>query len=248
MKKILAVFAAAVIMFSAFGTAFAGKLTVACDTSFPPFEFKDPATGKHTGFDVELWEAIAKEIGAEYDLQPMDFNGIIPGLQSNQIDVGIAGITIKPSRTEVVDFSDPYYNAGLLILVRDGEEDIKDIKDLKGKVVSTKLGTTSADFVKKNANAGEVKLFPNNDAMFMELMSGGADAVIFDSPVISNFMRTAGKGQVKVVGPLYQGQSYGIAFPKGSKLVGKVNKALKALRDNGTYRDLYVKWFGTEPK
>lgn len=248
MKRFLAVFAAAVIVLSAFGIASAGKITVACDTSFPPFEFKDPETGHHTGFDVELWDAIAKEIGVQYDLQPMDFNGIIPGLQSNQIDVGIAGITIKPSRTEVVDFSDPYYNAGLLILVKSDNDKIKNLTDLKGKVVSTKLGTTSADFVKKNAKASDVKLFPNNDAMFMELLSGGADAVMFDSPVVSNFMRIAGHGQVKVVGPIYQGQSYGIAFPKGSKLVKKVNTALKTLRKNGTYRELYVKWFGTEPK
>ena len=228
--------------------ASAKKLIVATDTNFPPFEFKDPESGKHTGFDVELWAAIAKEIGAEYDLQPMDFNGIIPGLQSGQLDVGIAGITIKPERAQVVDFSDPYYNAGLLILVKADNNDIADVKGLAGKVVSTKLGTTSEDFAKKEAGAKEVKLFPNNDAMFMELLAGGADAVIFDSPVVSEFMRTAGKGQVKVVGPLYMGQSYGIGFPKGSELVGKANAALKKLRENGTYRDLYVKWFGTEPK
>ena len=228
--------------------ATAKKLIVATDTNFPPFEFKDPETGKHTGFDVELWDAIAKEIGMEYDLQPMDFNGIIPGLQSGQLDAGIAGITIKPERAKVVDFSDPYYNAGLLILVKADNNDIADVKGLAGKVVSTKLGTTSEDFAKKEAGAKEVKLFPNNDAMFMELLAGGADAVIFDSPVVSEFMRTAGKGQVKVVGPLYMGQSYGIGFPKGSELVGKANAALKKLRENGTYRDLYVKWFGTEPK
>jgi glutamine transport system substrate-binding protein len=228
--------------------ATAKKLIVATDTNFPPFEFKDPKTGKHTGFDVELWDAIAKEIGMEYDLQPMDFNGIIPGLQSGQLDVGIAGITIKPERAEVVDFSDPYYNAGLLILVKADNSEITDVKTLAGKVVSTKLGTTSEDFAKKEAGAEDVKLFPNNDAMFMELLAGGADAVIFDSPVVSEFMRTAGKGQVKVVGPLYMGQSYGIGFPKGSDLVDKTNAALKKLRENGTYRELYVKWFGTEPK
>ncbi|MFW5489607.1 MAG: glutamine ABC transporter substrate-binding protein GlnH [Desulfovibrio sp.] len=230
------------------GSAMAKELTVATDTNFPPFEFKDPATGTHTGFDVELWDALAKQIGVTYELQPMDFNGIIPGLQSGQLDVGIAGITIKPERAKVVDFSDPYYNAGLLILVKSDNNDIKSIEDLNGKVVSTKLGTTSEDFVKKNAKAKDVKLFPNNDAMFMELLAGGADAVMFDSPVIADFMRTAGKGQVKVVGPLYMGQSYGIGFPKGSPVVAKVNAALKTLRDNGTYRELYVKWFGTEPK
>jgi glutamine transport system substrate-binding protein len=247
MKRISIALIAAVCMAALTGPALAEKITVATDTNFPPFEFKDKS-GQHTGFDVELWDAIAKVIGLEYELQPMDFNGIIPGLQTNQLDVGIAGMTIKPERAEVVDFSDPYYDAGLLILVKNDTTDINAIEDLKGKVVSTKLGTTSEDFAKKNAAAKEVKLFPNNDAMFLELMSGGADAVIFDSPVIAEFMRTAGQGQVKVVGPLYMGQSYGIAFPKGSELVPKVNAALKQLREDGTYNALYRKWFNTDPK
>ena len=247
MKRISIALIAAVCMAALTGPALAEKITVATDTNFPPFEFKDKS-GQHTGFDVELWDAIAKVIGLEYELQPMDFNGIIPGLQTKQLDVGIAGMTIKPERAEVVDFSDPYYDAGLLILVRNDTTDINAIEDLKGKVVSTKLGTTSEDFAKKNAAAKEVKLFPNNDAMFLELMSGGADAVIFDSPVIAEFMRTAGQGQFKVVGPLYMGQSYGIAFPKGSELVPKVNAALKQLREDGTYNALYRKWFNTDPK
>lgn len=246
MKRILLL--ALVLLALCVTNATAKKLVVATDTNFPPFEFKDPATGKHTGFDVELWDAIATVVGVDYTLQPMDFNGIIPGLQSGQLDVGIAGMTIKPERAEVVDFSDPYYNAGLLILVKIDNQDITDVKSLAGKIVSTKLGTTSEDFAKKEAGAKEVKLFPNNDAMFMELMAGGADAVIFDSPVVSDFMRTVGKGQVKVVGPLYMGQSYGIAFPKGSDMVAKTNAALKQLKDNGAYRELYIKWFGTEPK
>ena len=229
------------------GTALAAPLTVATDTNFPPFEFK-AENGQHTGFDIELWDAIAKKVGVDYKLQPMDFNGIIPGLQTGQLDVGIAGITIKPERAKVVDFSDGYYNAGLLILVRSDENAINGVEDLKGKVVATKLATTSADFVKEKAQAKDVKLFPNNDAMFLELLSGGADAVVFDSPVIADFMRKAGQGRVKVVGPLYMGQSYGIAFPKGSALVPKVNAALKELRADGTYASLYRKWFGTEPK
>jgi len=247
MNRLLSLIVALLLTLGLCGNVLAAELTVATDTNFPPFEFKDKS-GKHTGFDVELWDAIAKKIGVPYKLQPMDFNGIIPGLQTGQIDVGIAGMTIKPERAEVVDFSDPYYNAGLLVLVKVDNNSINDIKDLKGKVVSTKLGTTSADFSKAETGAAEVKLFPNNDAMFLELLSGGADAVIFDSPVIAEFMRTAGKGQVKVVGPLYQGQSYGIAFPKGSELVPKVNAALKGLREDGTYLALYRKWFGTDPK
>ena len=248
MKRLGTLLAALAMCLCLFGFAQAKEIVVATDTNFPPFEFKDPQTGKHTGFDVELWAAIADELGLEYELQPMDFNGIIPGLQSGQLDVGIAGITIKPQRAKVIDFSDPYYDAGLLILVREDNQDIQGVDDLKGKVVATKTGTTSADFVKNNAQAENVKLFPNTDAMFMELISGGADAVVFDSPVIANYMRKVGQGKAKVVGPLYQGQSYGIGFPKGSDLVSRVNEALQTLRDNGTYAKLYKKWFGTEPK
>jgi len=248
MNRFLALICALVVTVSLCVPASAKTLVVGTDTNFPPFEYKDPESGQHTGFDVELWAALAKEIGVQYDLQPMDFNGIIPGLQSGQVDVGIAGITIKPERAKVVDFSDGYYNAGLLILVKTDNADITGVESLKGKVVSTKLGTTSEDFVKAEAHAKDVKLFPNNDAMFMELMAGGADAVVFDSPVIADFMRKAGKGQVKVVGPLYKGQSYGIGFPKGSPLVAQVNAALAKFKADGTYRDLYVKWFGTEPK
>ena len=248
MKKLTALLLTLMMMCCFAATGFAKKITVATDTNFPPFEFKDPKTGEHTGFDVELWDAIAKNIGIEYNLQPMDFNGIIPGLQSGQLDAGIAGITIKPERAKVVDFSDPYYNAGLLLLVKSSNTDITKVEDLEGKLVATKLGTTSEDFLKKNAKAKEVKLYPNNDAMFMELMMGGADAVMFDSPVIANYVREVGKDKVKVVGPLYMGQSYGIGFPKGSALVEKVNVALKSLKNSGAYRDLYLKWFNTEPK
>ncbi len=248
MKRIVSLALAFLMIIALSGQASAAKLVVATDTNFPPFEYKDPNTGKHTGFDVELWDLIAQEIGAEYELQPMDFNGIIPGLQSGQIDVGIAGMTIKPERAKVVDFSDPYYNAGLLILVKMDNKDVTDVKSLAGKVVATKLGTTSEDFVKKQANAKDIKLFPNNDAMFMELMTGGADAVVFDSPVIADFVLKTGKDSVKIVGPLYQGQSYGIGFPKGSKLVPQVNEALKKLKKSGAYKELYKKWLGSEPK
>lgn len=227
--------------------ALAKDLVVAHDTNFKPFEFKGP-DGKFTGFDIELWQAIAAKVGVQYKLQPMDFNGIIPGLQTGNVDVGIAGITIKAERQKVVDFSDPYYDSGLKLLVREGEANIKSVEDLAGKVVAVKTSTSSVDFMKEFGKAKELKLFPNNDGMFFELMSGGADAVIFDLPVVQEFAMTAGKGKVKTVGPIYQGQSYGIGFPKGSPLVTKVNEALKTLKADGTYDKLYMKWFGAAPE
>jgi glutamine transport system substrate-binding protein len=246
MKRVLQVLVAAALVFGVcVSSVQAKKLVVACDTAFMPFEFKQD--GKYVGFDIDLWDAIATDLGLDYELQPMAFNGIIPALQTGNVDVGIAGMTIKSKRAEVVDFSYPYYRSGLLLLVRSDNTDIKSAEDLAGKVVATKLGTSSVDFIKQY-ETGKVSLFQDQDAAFMELRSGGADAVIFDAPVVQNYMNTAGKGAVKVVGPLYQGQFYGIAFPMGSELRNKVNISLLKMIESGEYAKLYKKWFGTEPK
>jgi glutamine transport system substrate-binding protein len=248
MRKLLTFLIAGMLGIVLLGTSAqaADTLVVGCDTNFMPFEFKQD--GEYVGFDIDMWDAIAQDLNLEYKLLPMDFNGLIPALQTGNIDVAIAGMTIKSAREKVVDFAYPYYDAGLSILVRQDNENIKDLSDLEGKVVATKLGTTSADFVKKNAEAKDVKLYPNIDGAYMELRSGGADAVLFDSPAVGYYMNTAGKGAVKIVGPLYQGQSYGIAFPQGSELREKVSISLLEMMEDGRYAKLYKKWFGHEPR
>ena len=175
MKRVIALCAAVFLLCAGTALAAGKSLVVAHDTNFKPFEYKDK-DGKYTGFDIELWDAIAKKAGIQYTFQPMDFNGIVPGLQTGQLDVGIAGMTITPERAKVITFSDPYYDSGLQLIVRANDTSIKSIDDLKGKVISTKLGTSSEAFAKGFGKAKEVKLFPNNDAMFMELLTGGADA------------------------------------------------------------------------
>lgn len=229
-----------------FGTAQSKQLIVGVDANFRPFEFKN-AQGEFTGFDVELWDAIADDLGLDYKWQTMDFNGIIPALQSKSIDAAIAGITIKSSREEVVDFSYPYYDAGLVILVREDNDTIKTVADLKGKRVATKLATTSVDFL-KDKGIKDLKLLPNTDNLFMELQAGGVDAVFFDSPPLMYYSQNQGAGKVKVVGPLYQGQSYGIAFPQGSELREDVTKTILKFKEDGTYDKLFTKWFGTAEK
>lgn len=218
------------------------ELLVATDTAFVPFEFKQD--GKYTGFDIELWEAIAKETGFKYSLRPMDFNGIIPGLQTRNIDVALAGITIRDDRKKVIDFSDPYYESGLAILVNNDNNNITTAKDLDGKMVAVKIGTATVDYLKENVPGAKLKLFPNIDNAFLELATGRVDAVVHDTPNLQYFAKTGGKGRVKVVGSLKSGDYYGIAFPKGSELVPAVNKALKTLQDNGQYDAIYEKWFG----
>lgn len=248
MKSLLKVSVAALALaFSLSSTAAEKKLVVATDTAFVPFEFKQG--DKYVGFDVDLWDAIAKQLKLDYTLKPMDFSSIIPALQTRNVDLALAGITITEERKKAIEFSDGYYKSGLLVMVRNNENDIKGISDLSGKVVAVKSGTGSVDYAKANIKSKDLRQFPNIDNAYMELGTNRADAVLHDTPNILYFINTAGKGRFKAVGESIEAQQYGIAFPKGSDdLREKVNGALKTIKENGTYNQLYKKWFGTEPK
>lgn len=239
--------AVAALMTLPLGAQAQGKeLIMATDTAFVPFEFKQD--GKYTGFDIDLWDAVAKQAGLEYKLQPMDFNGIIPGLQTRNVDVALAGITIRDDRKQVIDFSDPYYESGLAILVREDTNDIQNSADLDGKQVAVKIGTATVDYLNREVPGAKLKLFPNIDNAFLELATGRVDAVVHDTPNVQYFAQTGGKGKAKVTGVVQSGDYYGIAFPKGSELVPVVNEALAAIKANGTYDVIYEKWFGKQPE
>ncbi|MDR3434053.1 MAG: glutamine ABC transporter substrate-binding protein GlnH [Rouxiella aceris] len=247
MKSMLKVsLAALTLAFAVSSHAAEEKLIVATDTAFVPFEFKQG--DKYVGFDIDLWAALAKEMKVSYTLKPMDFDGIIPALQTKNIDLALAGITITPQRAQAVDFSDGYYTSGLITMVKSDNKDIKGTQDLNGKVVAVKSGTSSINYITANLKPKDVRQFPNIDSAYMELGTGRADAVLFDAPNIQYYIKTAGHGNFKTVGPAVAGQDYGVAFPKGSPLRDKVNAALKTLRANGTYAAIYKKWFDAEPK
>ncbi|RWR02102.1 glutamine ABC transporter substrate-bindnig protein [[Pantoea] beijingensis] len=248
MKSIFKVsLAALALTFAVSSTAAEKKLVVATDTAFVPFEFKQG--DKYVGFDIDLWDAVAKQLNIDYTLKPMDFSGIIPALQTRNIDLALAGITITDERKKAIEFSDGYYKSGLTVMVKANNNDVKSIADLNGKVVAVKSGTGSVDYAKEHIKTKDLRQFPNIDNAYMELGTNRADAVLHDTPNILYFINTAGKGQFKAVGDSLEAQQYGIAFPKGSdELREKVNGALKTLRDNGTYNTIYKKWFGTEPK
>jgi glutamine transport system substrate-binding protein len=223
----------------------ADDLVVATDTAFVPFEFKQG--DKYVGFDIDLWDLIAQEIGVTYELRPMDFNGIIPALQTGQVDVALAGITIKEERQKVIDFSDGYYDSGFLLMVP-VDSDIKGPEDLKGKVLAVKTGTSATDYAKEHFKETELRQFPNIDNAYLELQTGRVDAAMHDTPNVLYYIATAGGGKVKAVGEQMMAHQYGIGFPKGSELVEKVNAALAKIKADGRYNEIYKKWFGAEPQ
>jgi glutamine transport system substrate-binding protein len=244
-KGLVALMIAALVLLMG-GAAHAETLRVGVDTAFVPFEFKGK-DGKYTGFDVDLWDAIAKRAGLDYKLIPMDFNGLIPGLTTGNLDVAIAAIFIKSSREKAIDFSHPYFRAGLKVMVRSENQDIKGPEDLKGKVVAVKTGTATVDYANTLGAAKLVK-FPNIDQAYLEVVTGGADAAMHDTPNVLYYIKTAGNGRVKAVGADVKAAYYGIGMPQGSELRDKVNIALLEIMEDGEYDKIYAKWFGKAPE
>ena len=245
MRTILNLFITTALLLMVTGLLQAETIIVGCDKNFKPFVFKDKA-GKYSGFDIDVWDVIAKDLGLKYELMPMEFTQLIPALQKKKIDVAIAGMSITSEREKIIDFSYPYYDSGLLVMVRINDKKIKSIGDLDDKVVGTKKGTTSAVFI-RNIQTKEVKLFASIDEAYAKLNSGAVDAVIFDSPNVLHYIMTEGKNNVKSVGRLYKRQSYGFAFPQRSDLREKVSIAILNLKEGLRYSVIYRKWFGLLP-
>ncbi|MBS3804096.1 MAG: transporter substrate-binding domain-containing protein [Oleiphilaceae bacterium] len=239
---------AAVALTVSAGALNAETLRVATDPSFVPFEMLDPESGEMIGFDMDIIAEVAERAGFDYNLTTMDFNGIIPALQTGNVDIAIAGITITEEREKIVDFSDPYYDSGLRILVRANNNDIKEFEDLEGKDIGTKIGSTSYDYLTEKLEEDDgVTPYPGSSDMYMALMAGNVEAVFYDAPNVGYFASTNGNGRVKTVGPLYEGQQYGIALKGGSEWVDEVNAALADMKEDGTYQEIYEKWFGEMP-
>ncbi|MGE4532444.1 MULTISPECIES: transporter substrate-binding domain-containing protein [Halomonas] len=239
----------------ALGTGLAGAalaqtptVNVVTDPSFVPFEMMDTETGEMVGFDMDIINELAERAGFEVNLTTMEFNGIIPAVQTGSQEIAIAGVTITEERAEIVDFSDPYYDSGLRIMVRADNDEVETLEDLEGLSVATKIGSTSYDFLQENLGENaEITPYPGTSDMYMALLGGNVDAAFYDAPNVGYFAQTRGEGRTKVVGPLYEGQQYGIVFHQGSEWVEPVNEALAAMKEDGTYDEIYTKWFGEAP-
>lgn len=226
----------------------AETVSAVTDPSFVPFEMMDKDSGEMVGFDMDILREVADRAGFDINLRTMDFNGIIPAVQTGNADLAIAGITITDEREKIVDFSDPYYDSGLRILVPAGDDSVKELSDLEGKRIGTKIGSTSYDYLQKHlGDKADIKPYPGSADMYLALMGGSVDAVFYDAPNVGYFAKTKGEGKAQVVGPLYEGQQYGIAFTSGSQWVEPANKALAAMKEDGTYAEIYKKWFGEMP-
>ncbi|UTR15314.1 transporter substrate-binding domain-containing protein [Salipaludibacillus sp. LMS25] len=222
------------------------EYTVATDSNYVPFEYLNPDTGEMEGFDIDLINEIADRVGFSIDLEVVEFDGIVSGMGTGRYDIGIAGITITEERADNFDFSDPYYDAGLMLAVRADEEEIQSIEDVDGVNVATRGSTTSETYLQENTNA-DITTFPNIVNAYQDLMAGRVDAVIYDVPNVLYYIETEALGEMKAVGDRLEAEQYGIAFPQGSELTEEVNDVLADMKEDGTYDDIYETWFGQSP-
>ena len=220
--------------------------TVATDSSFVPFEFDED--GEHVGFDIDIVNGIAEEVGFDVNLKITNFDGIIPGLQTGAFDIAIAGITITEERKETVDFTSPYYKSGTRIGVPVDNTDINSMEDLEGKTVASRLGSAPLEYLQENVPTANALPFEQLDQMYLAVEGGTADALLYDAPNVEYYIATTGEGTLKAVGDLYEAQEYGIAISKeNGALVEAMNQALATMIDDGRYAEIYEKWFDEEP-
>lgn len=214
---------------------------VGTDATFPPFEFTDNQ-GAMQGFDIDLVNAIAKQVGIKkVEFKQITFDGLIPGLQANQFDMVSSAMYITDKRKEVVNFSDTYFPGGLTMMVKP-DSNVTQIKDLDGKKVSVQVGTKSVDWLKTNAPKVQLMLVKTNAEMFQAVVNGQATACVTGLPAARYYVSQ--QGNLKVTGPELTQENYGYAFRKtDTQLLDAWNKGLAEVKQNGTYKQLEDKWF-----
>jgi arginine/lysine/histidine/glutamine transport system substrate-binding/permease protein len=219
---------------------------VGTEPTFPPFEMKDDVSGDLIGFDIDLMNAIGEAAGRDIEFVSLPFDGLVPALQSNTIDAAISGMTITAERAQTIDFSRPYFEAGLAIAVREDNTDIQSLEDLEGRGIAVQIGTTGAETA-NSIEGASVSTFDAAPLALQELVNGRVDAVVNDLPATLFAINEANLQGVKIVGELITQEYYGIAIPKNSEVLGEVNAALDTLIQDGTYAQIYRKWFVSDP-
>lgn len=218
-------------------------LRVGTESSYAPFEFTQE--GKLVGFDIDLMNAVAAEMGAQVEWVQMPFDGLIPAMLTSQVDMAVASFTITPERAKRVEFSSPYYRSGLTFVINQSDSEKYTSADkIAGQRICAQLGSVSA-MKAETLSPGNVATFNDAYAAYLELKQGGCVAVLNDRPVNQYFMATSKAASSMVeLEEVLDAEDMGMAIPKGNKeLAEKVNAALKTLKDNGTYQQIYDKWF-----
>ena len=242
MKKLTALVLALLMALCTLSALAEDTIILATNPEYPPFEYVE---GDNTvGYDIDLFDAIAKKAGFNYVIEVMDFDAVISSVAANPNTVGVSGISITDERRLTVNFSNGYINAGLVVIVK-ADSGLTTADQLKGKPIGVQLGTTSdfaAEEITGHENVAQYKTFLN---AVMDLKGNKIDAVIIDKPVGQAILASLNDPSLVIVDMGLQADWYGIEVNKAnSALLDKINTALAELEAEGFMDQLAVKYFG----
>ena len=228
-----------------------GKLTVCTHLSYKPFEYKEGT--KVVGFDVDLLDLLAKDLGVEQEVISIEWAQVTSGaaFQAKKCDMGMGAMTITKERQAAIAITDPYMDATQVLLVKKGAP-YKSLEDLKGKKVGVQADTTGKDYATAASKriGFEVVVFNDLALQTNNVKSGRVDAAINDNGALYNFVTS--NPDTEVTAEFNTGEQYGFAAkkddPSGTKLLTTFNGLLAKAKTDGTYNQLFKKWFGVEPK
>lgn len=213
----------------------AGVITVGTSPDYPPFETVDDE-GNIIGFDIDLIEAIAAEMGVKVDLKAMNFDTIVTAVQSGQIDIGMSGFSVDPERD--ADFSDSYYSGGQVLLTT-ATSGIESTADLNGQTVAVQMATTG-EKAAKTIEGADIKALETFDIAILMLKNGTAKAVVADKVVAKEYVHKDG---LVIVGEPLAEEDNAIVVKKGNtEVLQAINDALAKVKASEKYEELLEKW------
>lgn len=227
------------------GTAAADKLRIGTEGAYPPFNLLD-ANGNATGFDLDIAHALCEKMQAECSVVLSDWDGIIPALNVKKFDFLVASMSITEERKHAVDFTDRYYSNGLQFIAPKNVDFKVDAASLKGKVIGAQRATIAGNWLEDNYGRNvDIKLYDTNENAYLDLASGRLDGVLADKFVNWEWLESdAGKDFEFKGDPVFEDDEIAIAVRKGNtELVERLNKALKEIREDGTYAEINAKYF-----
>lgn len=220
------------------------NIKIATESSYKPFSYTD-ADGKLIGYEIELIDALCAQMQATCETTSQDWDGLIPGLNARKFDAAIAAMSITPERKKVLDFSDPYFYTGIILIGK--KDDSISVDDLKGQPIASQRATVASKYLQDSHPEADIKLYDTQDNAYLDLSSGRARAMMSDKVTGIDWLKTeAGKDfEVKGQEISTDDDAMGIAFRKADPLVAKFNAALAELKANGTYDKITTSYFGT---
>jgi len=222
----------------------AGVLKFGSEGTYPPFAFHD-ASGKLTGFDVEIGREVAKRLNVKAEFVESKWDGLIAGLDAKRYDAVINQVSITPERQAKYDFSQPYLNSKAALIVREDNDSIKSFDDLKGKKSAHSLTSNYAQLARDH-HADIVATDGFNQSIDL-VVQGRSDATINDNLSFLDFKKQRPDAPVKIVATLDNAEKVGILFEKGNpQFKAAIDKALTEIQNDGTYQKISVKYFGTD--